>query len=130
MNATKTQFLDDLETEFGAADAPTGPPRRAARGRSTLRRRLIASGFAASILGGLLVFNAAPAAASYNCLAPDFVQYTHWKTCSPLAAVKHRYVRTETHSSGGHVMTCHYFYSSLRGTCAEDDYDSNACRAA
>jgi hypothetical protein len=126
----KTEFLDDLEAEFGESVPPPESAPVAPRGRSKVRRRLIATGFAVSVLGGLLTFNAVPAAAAGDCLKPNFVAQTHYKVCSPYASVKHRYVRTETNTSGGHVMTCHYFYSSYRSPCAEDDFDTNACRAA
>src|SRR5262245_36522118 len=107
MDAAKIQFLDEIENEFGDTPAPAGSPRRAGRMRSKLRRRLVASGFAASVLGGLLVFNPAPAVAADNCLAPDFVQRTHWKVCSLYASVEHQYKRRVTrNSSGGHVWTC------------------------
>jgi hypothetical protein len=131
MDATKIQFLDELENEFGDTPALAGPPRRAGRQRSKLRRRLVASGFAASILGGLLVFNSAPAVAADNCLSPDFVQRTHWKLCSLYASVEHRYSRKVTRTSGGHTETCYKFYSTYHSTCAEStEFPTSACRSA
>lgn len=131
MDAAKVQFLDEIETEFGDTPALAGSPRRAGRMRLTLRRRLVASGFAASILGGVLVFNPAPAVAADNCLAPDFVQSTHWKLCSLYASVEHKYKRKVTRTSGGHVETCYKFYSTYHSTCAGPaSFDTQACRSA
>ncbi|GIJ46229.1 hypothetical protein Val02_31150 [Virgisporangium aliadipatigenens] len=127
MNAAKTEFLDDLENEFGGADEPTASqtPRPGRR-----RKRLVVTGLAAALIGGLFALNPTPATAADACVKPNFVRSTHYKFCSLYASTKHEYRRTETKSSGGHVMTCHHFWSSYRSPCSSGDFATKACRAA
>jgi hypothetical protein len=128
MQASKSQFLADLDAELESIDEATHTPADAAPKRPRkLRRNLIAATFAMVAPLGLM-FNAAPAAAAriddpttidiQSCddfFKPDFVARTHTKTCRKILAIyDYKYTKTE---NGGSVR-CHWFIKTTIMPCA------------
>lgn len=123
MEASKSQFLADLDIELESIGETTAPP------AAPKRRRHLAAAALAMVAPLGMMFDAAPAAAAAGIGAeptvgimgcsdfykPDYVARTHTKKCRQILAV-YAYKHTKTENGG--TVRCHWFVKTTIMPCA------------